>query len=329
MERSRSRGSARLVLLTLAYHADKETFISWPSIATIARESGKLSERRVFELLADLCRLGELSISGGGGRGHTSRYQILLPSEGAETLRKSGETLRDCAPFEAEKTLRNSGERVRNSVETLRDCGETLRNLAVTYKAEPTREPTEEPTGEPLGSVCVWPHASVGQGADTHTPDQPPAETSRGESADTSHQRRNVKTPLGTPESWSGTPGASPVQPVWAVLNERFHGFAATINEDLQAVMVREITDFELWRYVVTVYWSGPPHAVNMLRRYHAEAARKGQAGGGEYAASSRNANNYGNGNAKPTRAEVIGQRNYDIWDAPIVGSGPGAGRSD
>lgn len=69
-DHSESRLAARHVLIAIANHTDKYGNNSWPSVATIAKES-KLSEREVQRCFLELEAMGELKIlKGKGFRGH-------------------------------------------------------------------------------------------------------------------------------------------------------------------------------------------------------------------------------------------------------------------
>jgi hypothetical protein len=74
LERSRARGTARLVLLVLAEHVGKNGEPAWPAVETIAAEA-KLSERQVQYRLRELQALGEIVdvTPAKGERRHKSR----------------------------------------------------------------------------------------------------------------------------------------------------------------------------------------------------------------------------------------------------------------
>ena len=62
LEHSKARLGARLVLLSIANHANGEGENAWPSVSRIADEAG-MSPRQVKNLLPELERLGELEIA--------------------------------------------------------------------------------------------------------------------------------------------------------------------------------------------------------------------------------------------------------------------------
>ena len=75
LERSKTKGAQRLILIVIADHADREG-IAWPSVQTIARLAN-CSERFVKKTIKKL-KSGELIIEKGGGRGRSNRYRIPL-----------------------------------------------------------------------------------------------------------------------------------------------------------------------------------------------------------------------------------------------------------
>lgn len=80
---SQSTGTARLILLCLADHADAAGE-SFPSIASIARKCRLKDGRHVQRVIRKLVALGELSVVANGGRSgrlggvRTNRYRITL-----------------------------------------------------------------------------------------------------------------------------------------------------------------------------------------------------------------------------------------------------------
>ncbi len=75
LERSKTKGAQRLILLVIAEHAD-HSGIAWPSVQTIARLAN-CSARYVKDTIAKL-KSGELVLERGGGRGRSNRYRIPL-----------------------------------------------------------------------------------------------------------------------------------------------------------------------------------------------------------------------------------------------------------
>lgn len=75
-EHSQQSGSALLMLLALADHANDDG-ACWPSIETLARKC-RVSERQARRLIRKLEDDGELATDVGGGRGNASIYWVLL-----------------------------------------------------------------------------------------------------------------------------------------------------------------------------------------------------------------------------------------------------------
>lgn len=103
---SRTRGADRLVMLALAYRADRDTAECWPSTPTIAADS-TVSERQVPRSVRAAVELGELEVRRGAGgdsdtdpRYRSTRYRITLPGvtrshlSGVTTGQPSGVTAR-------------------------------------------------------------------------------------------------------------------------------------------------------------------------------------------------------------------------------------------
>jgi hypothetical protein len=82
-ENSRSKGTARLILLSLADHAGQDGGDAYPSVARLSRRCG-VSERTVQEALKVLVSLGELTIEANAGPHGVNRYQIsMTPADSA------------------------------------------------------------------------------------------------------------------------------------------------------------------------------------------------------------------------------------------------------
>lgn len=75
LERTKSRLGDRLVLISLANHYNDSIGISFPSVSTMARESG-LSIRQVHRALVRLCQFGAISQKTGYSEWGTRMYEI-------------------------------------------------------------------------------------------------------------------------------------------------------------------------------------------------------------------------------------------------------------
>lgn len=76
-EHSKAKGTARLVLLSLADHAGADGGDAYPSVARLARRCG-VSTRTVQEALKVLTSLGELVIEPQAGPRGANRYQLVM-----------------------------------------------------------------------------------------------------------------------------------------------------------------------------------------------------------------------------------------------------------
>jgi len=87
LEQSRARGSARMVLVVIAEHANHQGQRSFPGIPTISREAN-LSERQTYRALRKLVNSGELEIQKEKGPHGTNLYRVpLAPGVTSETAR--------------------------------------------------------------------------------------------------------------------------------------------------------------------------------------------------------------------------------------------------
>jgi hypothetical protein len=83
---SKSHGSARTLLLVIASHVNPDTDWAWPSLDTLAHETG-LQRRRTIDLVHLLEGLGELEVRRGQGRGHVNFYRVhVTPEETVQSL---------------------------------------------------------------------------------------------------------------------------------------------------------------------------------------------------------------------------------------------------
>ncbi len=85
LEQSESTLGARLVLLAIASHANREGKNSWPSTDTIALET-RLSIRDVYYCLKMLRDSGELAIRSGKTKGVANRYALPLVEKWVDSI---------------------------------------------------------------------------------------------------------------------------------------------------------------------------------------------------------------------------------------------------
>jgi Helix-turn-helix domain len=76
LNKSKSSLGSRLVMLSIANHADADGMNSWPSITVIARES-RVSQRQAQRCINSLEKLGELEIERGAGYKGSHRFRIV------------------------------------------------------------------------------------------------------------------------------------------------------------------------------------------------------------------------------------------------------------
>lgn len=90
---SQAKLGARLVLMSIANHADAIGEHAYPPVAMIAAEAG-MSERQAQRCIATLKRIGELEVAGVGGRGRSNAFRLikmgdkLSPFNGVDTTAK-------------------------------------------------------------------------------------------------------------------------------------------------------------------------------------------------------------------------------------------------
>lgn len=76
LNESESTLGSRLVLLSIANHADAKGMNSWPNVATIAQEA-RVSERQTQRCIKQLEKLGELAVEKGAGYNGSHRFRLL------------------------------------------------------------------------------------------------------------------------------------------------------------------------------------------------------------------------------------------------------------
>lgn len=88
--KSQSTGSARLVLLVLADHADQDGFC-WPGWARIAHRT-KCGRTTIARALNELEQSGEIQRVTRGGGFVSTKYRMLMPEDGPEEQERPSET---------------------------------------------------------------------------------------------------------------------------------------------------------------------------------------------------------------------------------------------
>ena len=148
---SKTRGSARLLLLALADNAREETRIAIVGTAYLA-EKTRLSQRAVHRLIQELEASGEVMVERNRGRHRTNRYRI--------TEYTAEENVSDCQVFQDDPngddefggTLnsdKSCAENLTEITENLTEDAEnvtTQKRVTVSNRSEPLLEPLVIPT---------------------------------------------------------------------------------------------------------------------------------------------------------------------------------------
>lgn len=135
MKHSRAKGSARLLLMVLATHADEVTLECFPGRDLLCQESA-MSNRNVIRALKELETLGELTLSRGNGRGNQTTYKLSI-----DTLK--GDKLSSFEPIKGDKSV-NKGCQIRQ--ERVTELVVKGDKSGFAYKEEPSltiMEPSE------------------------------------------------------------------------------------------------------------------------------------------------------------------------------------------
>lgn len=166
LEQSEAQGNARLVLISIANHADSRGENAWPAIATIALES-RCADSTVRLAIADLVAMGELEkIPRGGQLGSkfrpTDAYRIARmlppkvgPSSDESHRRESSELPPKHERATADPSAMNRPRTVQNRPKDTQRARE----------AEPTTIATTRPDPDGFDEFWkIYPH-KVGKGA--------------------------------------------------------------------------------------------------------------------------------------------------------------------
>jgi DNA-binding transcriptional MocR family regulator len=191
LEHERStEGTARLVLLSIANHANREGTDSWPSIDTIAWEVNR-DRRTVQRALQWLAEQGliEVEVQGGGSMKHQAnrrpnRYTILPLNSGAAPVPPQDEQGRHLAHFGAASGAFRGGTSAAQTQENQREP------VAQRPSGPPSAPPAAELTddGEPLQASSF--HAQAPPPAYEHEGDV------RGDTSSTTEARAAARAAL-------------------------------------------------------------------------------------------------------------------------------------
>lgn len=149
LDSSRSKGTARLLMVVLAEQAHEDG-LTWPGIPRLARRMNT-SERNVQLLMRELEDMGELIVEQSRGRGNTNEYRVLPPATASrviEDLSVRLEKVKD--PAEKVKLsallekVKSSAEKVKLSAEKVKPSAQKVKRASPKplEPIEPKREPT-------------------------------------------------------------------------------------------------------------------------------------------------------------------------------------------
>lgn len=162
LEFSQSRLGSRLVLLSIASHANRLGEQSWPSIACIAQEA-HISERSVQYAIRELEELGELDVDMSAGPSGTNRYslpkvrawvQSLHPGVQSTTLGGATHCTPGVQPIAPEPSLKGQKITVHDVHQSSIDEEEPTESISLKSCAElyrSLRKMFNRKFGQPLG----------------------------------------------------------------------------------------------------------------------------------------------------------------------------------
>jgi hypothetical protein len=149
MERSRSEGSARMVLMVIATHADKDALSTHLGLDRLCLESN-MKRRNLIYTLAKLETSGELKIDHARGSGNVNGYTLTLPNvqpitpladdqQGESLSPTPSEIVQPVAPLER---CNPSSEKVQSTVKKVQPIVENVQPIAP-VPIEPEIQPEE------------------------------------------------------------------------------------------------------------------------------------------------------------------------------------------
>lgn len=149
LDSSRSKGSARVLMIVLAEQAGEDG-LCWPGLTRLARRVNA-TERNIQLITRDLEEMGELIVDYGSGRGNTNLYRVLPEATSTRLIHDLTEQLERVKNGAERVKISALLERVKLSAERVKLFDERVKPSAKRVKQvspEPPRtlEPTEEPT---------------------------------------------------------------------------------------------------------------------------------------------------------------------------------------
>ncbi len=139
IEQSQQRGSAYLVLRTIAWHANDKKKKAWPGIALLAQEC-RMSERQVTRLVRKLEKSGEVFVQRSDGISNTYTFPLMKESD---WIKGSPEATPSSSKTRQDVTLSDAAVPLTNRASTPDISGATP---DITVSADPTSYPSFIPT---------------------------------------------------------------------------------------------------------------------------------------------------------------------------------------
>lgn len=173
LDHSSSRGTDRLVLISYANHANKETGLAYPGQRQVAREAG-LGVGTIAESLRRLCGLGELECVEPGGPRTSGLYRLTFMSGDRSVRDLSAEFVARAQRSDDERSGAERSARPRGERSARPRAGQNHqepRDSALTSRA--TRElsaqeaSTYEPSGENTAAALAALTDAVGHRPET------------------------------------------------------------------------------------------------------------------------------------------------------------------
>lgn len=144
LEFSEAEGYSRLVLISIASHANREGRNAFPSLDTIAKEA-MISRREVIYCVQELEEKGELVVTRGIGRGNPNTYELRHVSLWLEKVHNMHQLEEGKG---AQNTVKGANKRIKGANKTTK---QVLNLLQSTQYATERLEPSKALT---VKSVC-------------------------------------------------------------------------------------------------------------------------------------------------------------------------------
>ena len=164
MRHSRSKGSARLVLMVIATHANDKSLQCFPGRDLLCRESA-MEERNLVYAIKKLEDLGELKVIRGNGSGNPSHYELTIKrpervqnlvngdqKDGLEKGAKSGVTATEPATEKGAKSRKKRAQKGAKPGNSLAKKGARFGNKGCKISSERVQDLVTK--GARFGDTC-------------------------------------------------------------------------------------------------------------------------------------------------------------------------------